>query len=944
MNSCLRRIPFMRTAPKAISAVILGWLILPTASLAQESRDLRYAVPLTSTVTRSSGFYPPAPGFPMGYACQWMWDPSGNPPTPSYADGQPPLIVTLSGMTDVNAGTIEIEAPSVAGVPLLNIHADMPCARSAAVPGASVKGSLKLVPGFPHRREFAFAFDGSQVPGNVADPGVTGVINCAPDGSTCTAIDVSIRHAPYDRSTYSGWRWTAGMDAFCAPGTVYRNCIPGTLQLEVRDPRALTSGIGPSVAWPYADGCCPIAKGATADGATHLLLRVQSKDSVTFELKSSAAGSLKAMASPGTPLHDSGSGQVSSTPQQDGFAYALYKVPSDIGDPSSSQRTIKLHVTTTSDSLGRDFDFALERPPVLMLHGFWSEKRAWFDLVAQLSSRPGFQGTRFRIPSLPISIERLDAPAVLRPIAGALEELRGYYANRGVVNSRADVVTKSTGGPVARMWAASSTAQHNFYAGDFNRVITIAAIHSGSFWADALMTLQSSLGGPAYARLADAFRARYPIDGTVLDLGTNSPVICSIPEVRGAFHAIVGQPSKFDLFDTPFWGFLRQVYPALSVPLDIAGFALPHDGVTTTASASGGLSGAAVSVVPYWHSSQFASSPDLVIENTGEVAQLVHNLLNAQAESSVFAAAMPAGCVAKSAPALTTSSRVEALGGSGPVVVVTPLPPSAVLGSSLSITASSSAGRLRSVLFLLGDHSELVSSAPFTASFSLDKIGPQIASVIAVDQFGRVGEVHQNVMVSPSSNLQSLAFNSPSIRLALGQSYDLELVASFASGEIVTLPLNWPGLLATSSNTQVANVSPTLQVSTVGVGVTRISATLGGSRAEATISVDLAPNGAMHLPRFTMHPVNQTVRAGERVLAIVETDSIPESIYTWMMSVDGGNSWNYISEGSDYAGINTGTLTIRSATIAMSGFQYRATATNNLGDANSTIMHLAVVP
>jgi len=89
------------------------------------------------------------------------------------------------------------------------------------------------------------------------------------------------------------------------------------------------------------------------------------------------------------------------------------------------------------------------------------------------------------------------------------------------------------------------------------------------------------------------------------------------------------------------------------------------------------------------------------------------------------------------------------------------------------------------------------------------------------------------------------------------------------------------------------------------------------------------------IPTITTQPVNQRVfidNDGSFNLAQTGTDT-----YQWQVSTDGGSNFNDISDGSEYSGAQTNTLTIISPDIDKSGYIFRAILNSNTFVCNSTI-------
>jgi hypothetical protein len=95
-------------------------------------------------------------------------------------------------------------------------------------------------------------------------------------------------------------------------------------------------------------------------------------------------------------------------------------------------------------------------------------------------------------------------------------------------------------------------------------------------------------------------------------------------------------------------------------------------------------------------------------------------------------------------------------------------------------------------------------------------------------------------------------------------------------------------------------------------------------------------------PTITTHPSNNATCINSFVSFEVAASDGPVS-FTWQESIDGGNTWNALSDIAPYTGSDSNVLTI-SPVSAFNGYQYRAVATNACGfsipsDAAVLIVH-----
>ena len=95
-------------------------------------------------------------------------------------------------------------------------------------------------------------------------------------------------------------------------------------------------------------------------------------------------------------------------------------------------------------------------------------------------------------------------------------------------------------------------------------------------------------------------------------------------------------------------------------------------------------------------------------------------------------------------------------------------------------------------------------------------------------------------------------------------------------------------------------------------------------------------------PAITTQPASQTVASGANAAFTVAASGVPAPAYQWQVSVNGGGSFTDLSDAPPYSGVTTATLTITAASAGLSGYQYRAVATNSAGSATSSAATLTV--
>lgn len=82
-------------------------------------------------------------------------------------------------------------------------------------------------------------------------------------------------------------------------------------------------------------------------------------------------------------------------------------------------------------------------------------------------------------------------------------------------------------------------------------------------------------------------------------------------------------------------------------------------------------------------------------------------------------------------------------------------------------------------------------------------------------------------------------------------------------------------------------------------------------------------SGTVHaIPAITSHPVNKTVLQGVNATFSITASGTGLGYY-WQESTDGGNNWNFITNGTYYSGATSATLTVKTPPLSFNGNMYR---------------------
>jgi len=272
---------------------------------------------------------------------------------------------------------------------------------------------------------------------------------------------------------------------------------------------------------------------------------------------------------------------------------ALYRAPADFPlstvQTAASVRDAKVQLLVGSGPNPSRKRILVRRPPLVLVHGIWSDASAWKALEDDL--RPlGFDvcdGCRidYGLVAPAGSFDPTHESYVIAQLhAGvqrALESARAgdgpyydpTYGARPLAATQVDVITHSLGGLVARARVQYMTPpltfdrdtgpykrQENYGSGDFNRLITVGTPHRGTLFADWLVlhrdyatTVVENLYGPIYVartRTLQEYLDNYtflredrlgPIGPAVVQMRVNSSALQNIGSTDVPTHVISAQ-------------------------------------------------------------------------------------------------------------------------------------------------------------------------------------------------------------------------------------------------------------------------------------------------------------------------------------------------------------------------------------------------------------------
>ncbi len=433
------------------------------------------------------------------------------------------------------------------------------------------------------------------------------------------------------------------------------SAVPEMLEIEVVDPNpTLISAAGELIALTTPEavdlftGNLPHRDGVIADGISSLLLRARASNAVTFSL-ARRLGQLRAV---GEGAQDSHIVVANPRAASDGslWVFVLYVPPSDLPG-AAVRRTINIsaHDETRTGSLS----LRLENPPVLPIHGLWSNSSTWNGLI-QFLKRHGFRicegidctvnyGAVQPAPSFDPAAGAPEDQFAVNQLIHATTNTLNALRREGIAGAQVDVVAHSLGGLIARSRAALTNGERayrrheNFQRGDFHKLITVGTPHRGTPVANFLIAnrnVRSSFLNGATLEEYLALTGR-PLGSAIEEMQPQSPALTNLGSTLDVpSHAIVGIAPA----DSGTEQLLDRLPSALGYLLSLdslLGGNGNHDTLVPRGSQAGGLTDGAVTLV------RRTVHADIDEKDTGEtesriVWRRIAQLLRATTDSKHF--------------------------------------------------------------------------------------------------------------------------------------------------------------------------------------------------------------------------------------------------------------------------------------------------------------------
>ncbi|HEX2642867.1 MAG TPA: choice-of-anchor L domain-containing protein [Thermoanaerobaculia bacterium] len=543
-------------------------------------------------------------------------------------------------------------------------------------------------------------------------------------------------------------------------------------------------------------------------------------------------------------------------------AFAVFRAPGEFsrgsGDDPLDKRPVRIRATANGTSV-REVEIQIVRPPVVLVHGLWSNAATW---QFPLAGDPRFE--IYPANYKDTAAARFAANGSVVPLA--IRDVLKLMRQREYASTQVDVVGHSMGGLLSRIWttAGGYRRNDNYNAGDIHKLITVDSPHSGSPLANLLAAVRDTpLIGPLAAGLLAA--GDMPVHlGAIDDLRKGSAAIKGMGAAPVPTHALVGKGgsdlvggalevggdalSKLPgwpgvLFKTlSFFGTVQKVFPGIQ-----------HDLVVGRDSQEGGLPTSAVDVIGGGDGVHIPI-PVVAVGNTASSIysnQIVH-LLNADADSSEFArlpSAATLGSTANPEAAAEFSFVPDPARAVSPGVrIASPTPGTIVSpGQTLEVVVEPVSGaKVQRVLLTGPEVAAVDQQAPFRLQITvpLDTAGAldlkPLGANAAGDYFTGNGV---QLIVRPTTQLTKLDLQPDEIILTgTGASRPLTVVGTYADGVIrdITEPL--AGTTYQTVDPEIVTVSPQGRLTAQGAGTTTVVARNG--EVQDSITVRILPSPA----------------------------------------------------------------------------------------------------
>lgn len=297
--------------------------------------------------------------------------------------------------------------------------------------------------------------------------------------------------------------------------------------------------------------CGVTVAGVATDGVSRLLMRTQSglPGTACYEIVSTSSadqGMVETAVKASTP--------VNSLEQ----ASSYYRAPQAF-EESADSRVVEVEFTfTPSIGNGNTTRFQAEttlvRPPVVLVHGVWSDSGAWLDFFIRNDQTHTTHVGNYRDSNDDSFSENVSE--VQDFIAEAVKTSR----RKQYATTQADVLAHSMGGLLSRLYAQDNSYRRpeNINDGDIHRLLALDTPHFGSNFANLLVALHNAKPDATETAVDNVVPGNPEVvNGAVCDLAENSPALQQLSggtSLPAHVISATGGPAGSDASPADFWG------------------------------------------------------------------------------------------------------------------------------------------------------------------------------------------------------------------------------------------------------------------------------------------------------------------------------------------------------------------------------------------------------
>jgi len=581
-----------------------------------------------------------------------------------------------------------------------------------------------------------------------------------------------------------------------------------------------------------------IVAGAAADGASQARIRIEGLSAGT------TLGNITISVSEGDGTLDN-DGQINN-----GVYTRTYHAPEHYAreghseDETEGRRAVGLTITVNGQNVSYP-QFYLVKPPVVLLHGLWSNEKTWKDLQDKLKDDNSYNPQYIIVPSYPPSDSFEENNWVIKKY---VTEAVKAVTDDGYVAKKADVVAHSMGGVLAKKYGTKE---------NIHSITTVATPHYGSPWADIIWPMvdeaDHDLGEWLIAQSFNDLKLNgirlNVTNGAIEDLRTNTHNVLA-NSLHCPTYVISGIWPASDQRTILFIKMLAWVvkycrlpgWQAIDVVNDLVGFNQylfgneRNDWAVSESSQEGGLPPGDDDWV-WWHLSE--TTDDEILDKI--IAFLHRTSTPPSPAPALYAQTLEEPRLRRFLPDVKMGES------SGTVEITNPLD-GQTFNPGDTVTVEITVSNENAVVLLSTStvESALIEEAPYTFQFviPIEAIGPVTIMVGARDDVGFIASDEVTINIAQIASLIGMALypDSPLIPMALGSSVPLTVYGLYGDNVSRNITGSGCGTTYSSSSSTIAEVSIDGMITANSAGQAIITVTNSGVSKQVTAICNSEPD------------------------------------------------------------------------------------------------------